>query len=91
MRGRPAPDLQDRGQRLTVKRMFDADNYRPVLPAADYPQVHSLRTSNFHKITHIQAHPGRNRRKLDPERVPMQTAKKRRLNLAIEQSADYGL
>ena len=79
------PDLLDERQCLTIKRMFDADNYRFALPAADFSEIKSFRASNLHQIARIQTDFSWNRRQIDPQQVTIQIADKSRISFAVRQ------
>lgn len=79
------PDLLDERQCLTIKRMFDADNYRFALPAADFSEIKSFRASNLHQITRIQTCFTWIRRQIDAQQVTIQTVEKSRMSIAIRQ------
>ena len=79
------PDLLDERQCLTIERMFDADNYRFALPAADFSEIKSLRASNLHQITRLQTCFTWIGRQIDPQRLAIQTTEESRMSVAIRQ------
>ena len=85
------PDLLDERQRLPIECMFNANNHCLVLPAADFTKIESLCAANLDQVARIQTHSGRNRRQIDPQQLTIQTAEKRRLSVAIRQTANRNL
>jgi hypothetical protein len=85
------PDLLDERQCLTIERMFDADNQRLALPAADFSEIKSFRASNLHQIACIQTDRGRNRRQIDPQQLSIEGADQSRTRIAIRQYTDRNL
>ena len=88
---RPMPDLLDESQNLAIQRVFDGDDHRPILPTINFSEIKGLRAGYLHQISGIQPYFGWNGREIDLQQLTIQTAKHRRVGIAIRQESDRNM